>query len=318
MAEHIALKCSVWRTIQILSALSLPLLSEACSKSKDQGKEIGSVDMTPVEVSAADANAATETPPEQPVPLDEAVEAVAEEYVAANLPMTDARRHDAQEGQIFPCDLQYPDTSTQVEGEVHRASPEIDRETRAAVESAYIKQNLLAAGVPESPALDLSKSYRHDLATFAALPDTERQRLTDNGQSPGSELVRKANSLQIPGAPQFKDPSPPKVPGQLQQGLQCFRSVNLKMVTPYRFVMSPASGRMHVIPQFSFRLCKARKIDAYSRDQCDNWTYVGPSQKAWLAGRYVYSAEWPDGRSARDVMNFAVDGSQVHDIPMSP
>ena len=315
MVEHPIPRPHLWRTgVTVLAALSLSLMSGACSKSKDQGNEIGSVDMTPTDATPANANAAAE----KPVPLGEAVDAAAEEYVATSLPMTDARRSEAQRGQIFPCDLQYPDTSTKVEDEVHHASPAIDTETRAAVDSAYIKQNLIAAGVPENSASELTKAYHHDLETFAALSDTERQRLTDDGQSPGSQLVKNANNLHIPGVPQFKDPAPPKVPGQLQPGLMCFHNAYLKVVTPYRFVMSPAGGRMYVIPQFSFRVCKARKIDAYSRDQCDNWTYVGPSQKAWLAGRYVYSAEWPDGRSARDAMDFAVDGMQVHDVPVSP
>ena len=268
-------------------------------------KPVASAGAQPPEPPPTEATSAP-SPTETARTFDSSVQDAAEEFVAEAMPMTDARRLGAQGGSILPCDLEYPDTTTTIENTSHEASPEIEINTRYAVDSAFIRQNLIAAGVPDDAALQILKDYRANRAKFDELPDPERKTLEDNQGSPEWRLIQSLNNLGISGLPHFNDPE------------KCERALPMKIVTPYRFTLSPSGGRMFIIPQFSFRVCQRRNIDPYSRTDCDNWVEVGTGQKAKVAGRYAYAAEWPDGRFARNVMNFPVDGFAVHDIPMMP
>jgi len=251
--------------------------------------------------------AAAPSPSPAALTVDQSIDAVAGEFVADEIPMTDNRRLAAQGGEVLiPCIMRYPETDTNIETDHYDASPDIGLKTQVAVESAYIMQNLIAAGVPEDAASQLLKDYRAGRATFKKLSAADRDQLENNQISPDWRLIHALNNLGKPGLPTFKNPR------------KCMPVAFLKSATPYRFTLSPSGGRMFIIPLFSFKLCERRNVDPYSRAECDNWVEVGSGLKAKIAGRYRYSAEWPDGRFARDVMTFAVDGREVHDVPMTP
>jgi hypothetical protein len=241
----------------------------------------------------------------EPTPVS-SIDDAAYEFVSEAMPITDFRRLNAQSGSVLPsCNMEYPNTGTNIDDTEHYPAPEISMQIRLGVDSAYIKQNLIAAGVPEATASQILQDYREDRAKFDALSYQERKQLEDNRSSPDWRLVQSLDNLGIAGLPQFKDP------------IRCQPVAYLKVITPYRFTLSPGDGRMFIIPRFSFQVCKRSNLDPYSRANCDNWVEVGSGQKAKVAGRYAYSAEWPDGRVTRDIMDFAVDGTTVHEITVT-
>jgi hypothetical protein len=72
---------------------------------------------------------------------------------------------------------------------------------------------------------------------------------------------------------------------------------------PYLVKTEPADGRLWVTTKFSFDLCRARKLDPWNTEAC-RWTELSPTEPAYLAGRYVYQAQWRDGARRRGIRAF--------------
>ncbi|GAA3894745.1 hypothetical protein GCM10022276_12340 [Sphingomonas limnosediminicola] len=299
-----------------------------------------------VEPTAAQAPAAPEVLPT----LDESLEIAAAEFVAEKYPMTSARKLAAINGDVLqPCDMKYPDTSMEVDDTPTPSAAGTDSKIGILVDSIYIRDNLQVAGV-QSDAIDrLIKAYRSDRiqqgrpiaikfaqvpqaaiggevgaavhaphapvggltayhgapavhAPVGAIAGAQLSHSVLIPRTPEEKLIASLNALGLPRALPFKRPE------------QCYYTMSLTIRTPYRFALAPNNGRLFLIPRFSFQVCQARKVKPYDRTVCDNWVEVGSGQRAKLFGRYAYSAEWPDGRVTRDVMDFGADGPDVETI----
>lgn len=74
----------------------------------------------------------------------------------------------------------------------------------------------------------------------------------------------------------------------------------------FRITPQPDDGRVWMITQFAFDVCRVRRRDPWSLATC-RWAEVRPERPAYLSGNYVYQAKWPGGAAGRGKVN--LDGS---------
>jgi hypothetical protein len=65
----------------------------------------------------------------------------------------------------------------------------------------------------------------------------------------------------------------------------------------------PKDGRVYLISEFFYELCKAQGIDPFDTDRCSQWEEVVNQGIAFVAGRYYYLARWPDGAIRKGPIN---------------
>jgi hypothetical protein len=65
----------------------------------------------------------------------------------------------------------------------------------------------------------------------------------------------------------------------------------------------PAGGRVWLMSEFDFRLCRSRGHDPWTSGQCRFNEYTD-SDMGLVAGNYQYLAQWPDGTQSRGARSF--------------
>lgn len=110
----------------------------------------------------------------------------------------------------------------------------------------------------------------------------------DQGDSPALESLRRDLLKRLT---RYHKAHPLDVP-EVVLGLGCGDDgIYVKITT------APSGGRVFVIPQFYFDLCKAQRIDPESREVCDRWVEVQPDLDFNVSGIYRYYVSWSDGTS---------------------
>jgi hypothetical protein len=211
----------------------------------------------------------------------------------------------ARAGQILPyCEMQYPDTLTQVDAtyvDVPRAE---QIAIVQAVDMQVVRQNLVAAGAEDWLAKALARGYRTSRESFDQKTDAEREALIQAGESPDQALLKAANFAgRLLGLPRFIE------------NQSCNATAYLSVIrTPYRLLTEPSGASVFVIPRFSFRVCEKRVADPYSRQDCPAWVKVPEGSTTKVSGIYQYSVEWPDGVQEREKVIFETDGVAAKDL----
>lgn len=286
--------------------------------------------------------------PIEPAITRDALVVIADEYVAEQMPLL----ADVRQGMIMPgCKVDYPNLEVLVGQQGIGPSAQRSAAIRVAIDSAIIKRNLIALGIAPDQAAAWTDQYYNGVMgpspTQRAIRTVQIQRVPVAARrvdqqpvtspaarrareiAPISDLAREsqrvAGSPSKPETPEQKlvqtvndyDAKPAGFPTVRGRG-DCYMSAPLAFSTPYRLRPLPVqSGRVFVLPRFSFRLCELQKVDPYDRTRCDNWVDVS-GQPARLTGRYVVSAEWSDGRSNRSTRDFVYIDRNEHVIDIFP
>lgn len=74
---------------------------------------------------------------------------------------------------------------------------------------------------------------------------------------------------------------------------------------PYIFTTDPPNGSLWIIPEFDALICKRRGIDPWSKRRCFGWFEA--DGEVYLSGRYLFTAQWPDGSVRKGIRLFEAD-----------
>lgn len=245
----------------------------------------------------------------QAVSERKAMEEAAAEYLAEAYPLTDALRQRALGGQVMPyCRMNYPETGTLID-DTWSDLPSGERAAIAiAVDAAFVRQSLVAAGMDGGIAGLIAQGYRSDRETFAQKSDAQRAALVQSGEDPAHNTLEAANFAgRLFGLPKFQEPENCNTGGAIALPV-------MQPPTPYRFVTEPPGAEVFILRRFTFRLCEKRFEDPYARQDCKAWKKVPQGSVAKIAGDWQYSVEWPDGGSEREFTTFEFLGSEPRDI----
>jgi hypothetical protein len=228
------------------------------------------------------------------------------DYVDEAYPIDDGLRQRARGGQILPyCRMAYPETWSQVGDELHDLPAAERAAIVVAVDAAFVRQSLIAAGMDPGIAGLLGESYRGNRESFAQQSPAQQQALVQQGEDPPHNLLKAANLVgRLLGLPTFGEP----------ESCGLISLPVLQPPTPYRFVPDPPGARVFVLRGFLFKLCEKRFADPFDRRSCKAWEAVPQGSARQIAGVYYYSVEWPDGDSQREHSTFAFLGSDQQDV----
>jgi hypothetical protein len=67
---------------------------------------------------------------------------------------------------------------------------------------------------------------------------------------------------------------------------------------PTIFRTNQPGGRVWIISQLRFEVCRAQFPNPYDRDQCTKWRETDPQNPMQLSGTYVFQVHWNGGGNA--------------------
>jgi hypothetical protein len=74
---------------------------------------------------------------------------------------------------------------------------------------------------------------------------------------------------------------------------------NALFVRPVILRSAPPGGRVWIITQLRFDVCRHKVRNPYDIDGCPQWREADPQNPMYLAGTYAFQVNWSDGRRAR-------------------
>ena len=89
-------------------------------------------------------------------------------------------------------------------------------------------------------------------------------------------------------------------------------------VRPVILRSKPAGGRVWVISELRFEVCKRSVADPYDTDSCPRWREADAQNPMYLAGTYDFQVLWKNGRNARGQRTIYNDQSGkpiVYELP---
>jgi hypothetical protein len=175
-------------------------------------------------------------------------------------------------------DVFEPDPAEEAE-----AASSVDEELlRLAQTTGLLRAQLTAWGYPES-------IYEGVVADFEA---RSVEQLAAGGPNPIYSDTAMADLIgRIDAMRAANDPRLPSIDYVMQANATFVRPVILRSVPP--------GGRVWVITQLRFDVCKRTTSNPYDTAGCPQWREADPRNPMYLAGTYAFQVVWVDGRNVR-------------------
>lgn len=135
--------------------------------------------------------------------------------------------------------------------------------------------------------------------------------LSSGGQNPiydGAAMEQLVG--QINTARRTSAPSLPPVTYVMQ--------ANALYVRPVILRSAPAGGRVWVITQLRFDVCRLSVANPYDIGNCPQWREADPQNPMYLAGTYAFQVRWSDGRNAQGQRTIYNDRSEAPIVYVLP